>query len=73
MSLSKENFLLIISAEIEELFGIIIPEHTEQEKISYTLSRAFFGIYQKRLYVYFVSGRAVNYKVHYFLFNRKMV
>ncbi|WP_294282764.1 hypothetical protein [uncultured Chryseobacterium sp.] len=72
MSLSKENFLHLITAEIEETYGVIIPEHTKKEKLIFPLSRSLFGIYQKKLYVSFISGRAVDYKVHHFIFNVKI-
>ncbi|KAA0128540.1 hypothetical protein FY557_08135 [Chryseobacterium sp. SN22] len=72
MSLSKDNFLHLIAAEIEETYGVTIPEHTEKEELIYLLSRSFFGIYQKKLYVYFISGHAVDYRVHHFIFNGKI-
>lgn len=73
MSLSKENFRYIIVAEIEETYGVTIPEHTQENKLVYPLSRSFFGIYEKKLYVYFISGHVVDYKVHHFIFNRKII
>ncbi|WP_294304310.1 hypothetical protein [uncultured Chryseobacterium sp.] len=72
MSLFKENFRHIIVAEIEETYGVILPEHTEKKELIYLVSRSFFGIYQKKLYVYYISGHVVDYKVHYFIFNRKI-
>ncbi len=72
MSLSKENFLHIIVAEIEEAYGVTIPENTEKEKLVYPLSQSLFGIYQRKLYVYFISGHVVDYKVHHFIFKRKI-
>lgn len=72
MSSSKENFLHLIAAEIEESYGIVLPEHTEKKELVYPLSRYLFGIYQRKLYVYFISGHAVNYSVHHFIFNRKI-
>lgn len=72
MSSSKENFLHFIAAEIEESYGITIPEHTEKKEIVYRLSSFLFGTYQKKLFVYFVSGRPIDYRVHYFIFGLKM-
>jgi hypothetical protein len=73
MSLFKENFRHIIVAEIEETYGIAIPEHTEKQELVYPLSHSLLGIYQKKLHVYFISGHVVDYKVHHFIFNRKIM
>ncbi|MET3538290.1 hypothetical protein SAMN05216324_11731 [Chryseobacterium limigenitum] len=72
MSLSKNNFLDFIATEIEQFYGIRVPDHTQEEKITYTLFKYFFGIFKKKLDVYFLSGKAVNYQVHYFIFNFKI-
>ncbi len=72
MSLSKENFLHLIAAEIEETYGVTIPEHTEKEILIFPLSRSVFGIYQKKLYLHFIYGRAVDYEVQHFIFNIKI-
>lgn len=72
MSSSKDTFLHLITAEIEESYGITIPGNITEKKMIFPLSSLFAGIYQKKLYVYFQSGRAVNYKAHYFFFNIKV-
>ncbi len=72
MSQSKNNFLDLIATEIEQFYGIRIPEHTGEEKITYTLFKFFSGIYKKELDVYFLSGKAISYQVHYFIFNFKI-
>ncbi|ANF49501.1 hypothetical protein [Chryseobacterium glaciei] len=72
MSLSKNNLIDLIAVEIERFHGITIPDYTEEEKIIYPLSKSFSGIYKKELYVYFLSGKAFNYQVHYFIFNFKI-
>jgi hypothetical protein len=73
MSLFKENFRHIIVAEIEETYGITIPAYTEKNKLIYPLSRPLPGIYHKKLYVYFLSGHVIEYKVHHFIFNIKVM
>lgn len=72
MSSSKNDFLHLIAIEIEQFYGITIPDYTEEEKIIYPLFKSFFGIFKKELCVYFLSGKAVNYEVHYFIFNVKI-
>ncbi|MFC5873732.1 hypothetical protein SAMN05443633_101334 [Chryseobacterium arachidis] len=68
MSSSKNNFLDLIAAEIKEFYGIIIPVYTQEQKIVYTLSESFSGLFQKKLYVYFLSGKAIDYRERYFIF-----
>lgn len=72
MSLSKNDFLDLIAIEIEQFYGITIPDYTEEEKMSYILFTSFFGIFKKELYVCFLAGKAVNYQVNYFIFNVKI-
>lgn len=68
MSTSKEDFFHLIKVEIQEFYGIIVPEYTENNQIVYTVSR-LLNIYEKRLYVNFIDGVAVNYRISYFIFN----
>ncbi len=72
MSSSKDTFLHLIRAEIEESFGITIPDQTSEKKMIFPLSSFLAGMYQKKLYVYFQSGKAVNYRVHYFFLSMKI-
>lgn len=73
MSISKNDFIDLIAAEVEEFYGVIIPKHTEEQKIIYTLFRSLLGIYQKKLYVFFLSGKTVNYQIHYYIFSFKIL
>lgn len=72
MSSSKDTFLHLITAEIEKSYGITIPAQTNEKKMVFTLSSFLAGMYQKKLYVYFQSGKAVNYRVHHFVFRMKI-
>lgn len=73
MSLSKNNFLDLIAAEIEEFYGVIIFNHTEEQKIIYPIFGSFLGFFKKKLCVYFLSGNTINYQVHYYIFNYKIL
>jgi len=73
MSVSKNNFLDFIAVEIEGFYGVIIPDHTKENQIAYTLFTSFLTIFQKKLYVYFLSGKTINYQIHYFIFNFKII
>lgn len=73
MVLSKNNLLDLIATEIEDFHGVIIPDHTEEQKIIYPLFTSFPGIFQKKIHVYFLSGKTVNYRVHYYIFKFKIL
>ncbi|MDV7695527.1 hypothetical protein N6B72_01220 [Chryseobacterium soli] len=73
MLTSKDNFLHLLKAEIEEFYKISIPDYTEEKQIVYILSRHLLGIYEKKLYVNFLCGKVVDYKVFYYIFNKKLI
>lgn len=72
MCTSKNSLFHLIKAEIEEFYKISIPDHTEEKQLVYILSSYLFGIYQKKLYVDFLSGEVINYKISYVIFNKKL-
>lgn len=72
MNSSKYAFLHLIKAEIEEFYNIKLPEGKEIKKSVHILSRYFFGVFEKKLYVDLIQGEVVNYKVSYCIFNREL-
>ncbi len=72
MSLSKDSFLQRIALEIEMLYGISVPDYTDEKQLTYILSSAFSGIYRKNLCVTFQSGKAVGYTVSYHIVGKKI-
>lgn len=72
MNSSKYGFLHLIKGEIEEFYKIKLPECKETEKSVFILSRYFFGIYKKKLYVDLIQGEVVNYKISHYIFNREL-
>jgi hypothetical protein len=55
----------LIASEIEEFYELKIPETTEKEEETYTLYRAYFGIFSKKIHVSFFLGKAIDYQIFY--------
>jgi hypothetical protein len=64
-SASKKVLPELIASEIEEFYGLKIPENTEKEEEIYTLYRTHFGIFSKKIHVRFFLGKAINYQIFY--------
>jgi len=62
----------LISYEIKQLYGLKIPENTEEEKIIYTLHKSYFGIFRKEIHIKLFSGRAVDYTIVYFILRLRL-
>jgi hypothetical protein len=66
-SLSQEMELFRVGkTEIIELYGSPVSQKTEEW--IYILQRSKYGIFSKKLHLYFISGMVINYSVHrYFM------
>ncbi len=73
MPVCKDRFLHLIRSEIEEFYKIMIPDYNEEGQRVYILSSCFSGIYKKKLFVYFLSGEVIGYKICYFIFCKRIL
>ena len=55
----------LIASEIENFYGLKIPENIEKEEEIYTLYRTYFGIFSKKIHISFFLGKAINYQIFY--------
>jgi len=73
MPACKDSFLHLIKSEIEEFYKVIIPDNNEEGQCVYILSSCFSVIYKKKLFVYFLSGEVIGYKICYFIFYKRIL
>lgn len=72
MTADKSDFLHLLTGEVEEFYKIKIPEYTGETQRVFTISNYLSGMYKKKIYINFLSGHMIDYKISYFIFNMKI-
>ncbi|KQM23399.1 hypothetical protein ASE55_17930 [Chryseobacterium sp. Leaf201] len=68
----KDDFSDLIKAEIEAFYKVSITDRTGEKQLVYILSHRLSGMYTKKLYISFFSGKVINYRISYFILNIKI-